>query len=58
MLKYSQVESYLNNTLYKCKESWAYCFTLHLFTGGIQSTHTGQNNSNQLQIGCPILVQF
>jgi len=38
VLKYNQAESYLYNTLYESKESWAYCFTLRLFTGGIQST--------------------
>ncbi|UZO12839.1 uncharacterized protein OCT59_004352 [Rhizophagus irregularis] len=36
--KYSQTESYLHNILYKSKKSWAYCFTLRLFTGDIQST--------------------
>jgi hypothetical protein len=38
ILKYSQAESYLHRILYESKESWAYCFTLQLFTGGIQST--------------------
>ena len=28
----------MHNTLYESKEAWAYCFTLRLFTGGIQST--------------------
>lgn len=36
--KYSQAKNYLTNTLYKTKESWAYCYTLKVFTGGMQST--------------------
>jgi transposase-like protein len=36
--KYPQAENYLTNTLYKTKESWAYCYTLKIFTSGIQST--------------------
>jgi len=36
--KYQQIDGYLQNTLYKSKESWALYFTLKLFTGGMQST--------------------
>ena len=35
---YHQAENYLQNTLYKSKESWASCYTLRLFTAGMQST--------------------
>ncbi|PKK59057.1 hypothetical protein RhiirC2_871376 [Rhizophagus irregularis] len=35
---YCQAENYLQNTLYKCKESWASCYTLKFFTAGMQST--------------------
>ena len=32
------MDGYLQNTLYKSKESWALYFTLKLFTGEMQST--------------------